>query len=436
MCAFAKQEIRGDVVTTTPDLELDDLDFWIRPQEDIDEAFRWLRAHDPYRVVQERDIRGEPRGGTFYALTRYADIVEVSRRPEDFSSGQGSNIFDNPPELREVLGSIIAMDDPRHAQLRRVVAQGFTPRMLDRMKANITRATNEIIDAVAERGECDFVTEIAVLLPLRIIDDLLGIPRSEEQFIVNCTNAILGASDPEFVAEQTPRGVARSLFGAAEDLGRLLRELAEARIKDPQDDLISALVTGGKREEILTPSELAAFFNLLVGAGNETTRNAITHGLSLLTRHPDQRQRWTADFDAVAPTAVEEIVRYASPVVHMRRTVTHDGVRVGDLELKQGDKVVMWYGSANRDEDVFDDPDTFDVTRSPNPHVGYGAPGPHFCLGAHLARREILIAFRELFRTLPDISAVGDPEPLRSNFIHGIKHLRAEWTPTRGSSAR
>jgi cytochrome P450 len=178
---------------------------------------------------------------------------------------------------------------------------------------------------------------------------------------------------------------------------------------------------------------LASFFILLVAAGNETTRNAIAHGLHALSEHPDQRDLWRADFDGLAPTAVEEIVRWASPVIHFRRTVTRDGVRLGDQEFAEGDKVVLWYASANRDEAVFDDPFAFDVRRSPNDHVGFGGPGAHFCLGAHLARREITVVFRELFRQVPDIRAVGEPERLRSNFINGIKHLPVEWTPTAGS---
>ena len=168
---------------------------------------------------------------------------------------------------------------------------------------------------------------------------------------------------------------------------------------------------------------------LLVVAGNETTRNAISHALLALTEHPDQRDRWQADFDGLAPTAVEEIVRWATPVIHFRRTVTEDGARIGDREFAKDDKVVLWYASANRDPAVFDDPFTFDLGRTPNDHLGFGGPGPHFCLGAHLARREITVMYQELFRRVPDIRAVGEPVRLRSNFINGIKHLPAEWTP-------
>lgn len=416
-------------MSATTDFELDDLSFWARPPAEIDDAFRFLRSDGTLRAFHEYNLRGRPTEDVFWAVTSMDDVLEVSRRPEDFSSAQGINIFDNPPDLREFLGSIISMDDPRHMRQRRIVARGFTPRMLDNLLPHIETTTTEIVDSMAERGEADFVTEVASLLPLRITNHLMGIPRSEERFIIEATNRVFGASDPEYVEDQTPRGVATALAGAANDLAELLRHLAKARMDEPQQDLITSLVVGGPREETLTPNELASFFILLVGAGNETTRNGIAHGLHLLTTHPEERARLMADFDALAPSAVEEIVRYATPVTHMRRTITRDGVRLGDHEFSEGDKVVMWYRSANRDESAFEAPDRFDVTRNPNPHVGFGGPGPHFCLGAHLARREILVALREILHRLPDIHTIGEPERLRTNFVNGLKHQRAEWTP-------
>ena len=298
------------------------------------------------------------------------------------------------------------------------------------MKADVEGVAREIVDEIAERGECDFVTEVAARLPLRIILDMMGIPRSQEQFVFDRTNVILGFTDPEYVEDiEDPMGVTMAILTAGQDLATLVTELGEARIKDPGNDLVSALVTSEVDGEKLTPQELASFFILLVVAGNETTRNAIAHGLATLTEHPDQMARWQADIDGLAPTAVEEIVRWASPVIHFRRTVTQDGVRLGDQEFSEGDKVVLWYWSGNRDEDVFADPHTFDVGRTPNDHVGFGGPGPHFCLGAHLARREITVMFDELLRRLPDIRSLGEPVRLRSGFINGIKHLPAEWTP-------
>ncbi|MBN2622824.1 MAG: cytochrome P450, partial [Acidimicrobiales bacterium] len=263
-----------------------------------------------------------------------------------------------------------------------------------------------------------------------IILDMMGIPRSQEQFVFDRTNVILGFTDPEYVDDiEDPMGVTMAILTAGQELAQLVTELGEARIADPGNDLVSALVTSEVDGEHLTTQELASFFILLVVAGNETTRNAIAHGLVSLTEHPDQKQRWLDDIDGMAPTAVEEIVRWASPVIHFRRTVTQDGVRLGDQEFSEGDKVVLWYWSGNRDEAVFADPHTFDVGRTPNDHIGFGGPGPHFCLGAHLARREVSVMFSALLRRLPDIRSVGEPDRLRSGFINGIKHLPAEWTP-------
>jgi cytochrome P450 len=318
--------------------------------------------------VLERDLSGSPRGGGsgFWALTRMDDIREVSRRPDDFCSGNGINIFDQPPGLKDYRGSFIDMDNPEHARLRRIVSRGFAAKSLAAITDDVDRAAREIIGSVADRGECDFVTEVAALLPLRIVNNMLGIPRSEERFIFEQTNVIMAASDSEYVSDQTPRGIARAVGTAGQRLAELLHGLADDRISSPRGDLISVLVAA-TAEDNLTPDELAAFFILLVGAGNETTRNAIAHGLLALTQFPDQRALWQGDPAAHTARAVEEVVRWASPVLHMRRTVTRDGVRLGDQEFAQGDKVVLWYRSANQDEDYFTDPTAFDITREPNP---------------------------------------------------------------------
>ena len=425
-----RDEERSREMTTAESLSanvLDDLDWWTRPVAERDALFAWLRAENPRPFVPELDLAGTPRGGGFWALTRLDDIQEVSRRPDDFCSGAGINIFDQPPRLREYRGSIIDMDNPEHARQRRIVSRGFTPRALERLRADITRTAREIIGSVAGRGECDFVTEVAALLPLRIVSNMMGIPRSQERFIVDQTNVIMAASDPEYVSDQTPRGITRAVMSAGESLAELLRALAEERISEPRDDLITALVAA-RAEENLTPAELASFFILLVGAGNETTRNAIAHGLLAFTQFPEQRALWQRDPGPRTARAVEELLRWSSPVLHMRRTVTRDGVRLGEQEFARGDKVVLWYRSANQDERYFTDPTAFDITREPGPHVTFGSPGPHYCLGASLARLELSVVFGTLFEMLPDVCAAGDPVPLRSNFLHGIKHLGAEFT--------
>jgi cytochrome P450 len=412
------------------DTDLADLEFWRRPLSERAAAFAALRARPDLAFFAEPEPPpGLTQGPGFYCLTRHAEVVEASRHPELFCSGKGTNIGDLPPEFLEFFGSMINLDDPRHARFRRIVSRAFTPRFLESLKADVSQIASEIVGGVAPRGECDFVTDVAALLPLRVIVDLMGIPRSEETFIFDRTNVILGFTDPEYVAADHPEKVIAALLTAGAELADVVREIGEDRVRHPRQDLTTALVTAEVDGEKLTTAELASFFILLVVAGNETTRNAIGHGLHLLTQHPDQRARWQANFDAIAPTAVEEIVRWASPVMHFRRTVTTDGARLGDHRFSEGDKVVLWYWSANRDESVFPDAERFDVTRKPNDHVGFGGPGPHFCLGSHLARREITVAFKELFRTLPDIHTTGEPDRPLSSFINGVKHLPAEWTP-------
>ena len=417
---------------TGSDIDLSDLDgFWSRSEEAIAASFAWLRDNDPIRFFTEPRYRTMPEGRGYHAITRYADVIEISRNPEIFQSGQGIGIPDQPPGFDERFNSMIAMDDPRHARLRRIVSGGFTPRMLAKLEDSVQAVATGIVDRVGPRGECDFVTDVAAALPLKIVCDLMGIPDSLYELVFDQTNIILGAGDPEFVPPGRSR--AEAVQDAAQTLTDVMDDLARVRLEHPTDDLTSVLLHAEVadehgRAEKLTHDEIGSFFNLLVAAGNETTRNAISWGLVHLTEHPDQRRIWQDDFEAVAPTAVDEIVRYASPVIHFRRTVTTDTV-LGGRQLRAGDKVVMFYNSANRDEAAFDHPERFDVTRQPNHHVGFGGPGPHFCLGAHLARREITVMFRELFDRLGDIEATGEPQRLRSNFIHGIKHLPCAFTP-------
>jgi cytochrome P450 len=411
------------------EFEVGDFDFWTRPVSEIEAAFARLRAEDAICRFEEPATELLPQGPGFWALVRHEHVYQASCQPELFCSGQGTNIEDFPPVFLEFFGSMINLDNPRHARMRRIVSRGFSPKLAESRRKDVERLAAEIVDSVISQGECDFVTDVAARLPLRVIVDLMGIPRSEEPFIFERTNIILGAGDPEYVTDQSEGGIIAAVLTAGQELAGLVQALGEERIKAPRDDLTTALVTSEVDGERLTPAELASFFILLVVAGNETTRNAIAHGLYALTCFPDQKERWRADFDGLAPTAVEEIVRWATPVIHFRRTVTRDGVRLGEREFSAGDKVVLWYNSANRDEAAFAEPYRFDLGRKPNDHLGFGGPGPHYCLGAHLARREITAVFAELLRRIPDIAATGEPMRLRSNFINGVKHLAAGWQP-------
>lgn len=416
------------------DIDLSTFEFWELPGDQREGAFATLRDEDPIRFFAERVVPGIPLepGPGYWSITRHADILEASRTPEIYSSARGAtSIPDLPVELNEFFGGMINMDDPRHARQRRIVSRGFTPKSLAKLEADVVRRARTVIDRVIDKGECDFVTEIAAPLPLEIICDMMGIPESQSNFIFEKTNVILGLGDPEYVEQGT--NLLEAALIAGSELAQLMREMAAERRVTPREDLTTALVHAAGSEDVLTDEELASFFVLLVVAGNETTRNAISHGMKALTDYPDERRRWLADFDGLAPTAVDEIVRWASPVIFMRRTVMKD-TRLGSTDLREGDKVVLWYNSGNRDDAVFADPYRFDVGRTPNEQVGFGGPGAHFCLGANLARREITVMFREIFERLPDIEISGEPEMLRSSFIHGIKRMPCSFTPGGGKT--
>lgn len=406
--------------------------FWSNPPEVVEGVFHQLRAQDGLFFSNERGLLldGEaliPPGPGFYSVTRHAEIIEASKNPDLFCSGQGSNIADLPPEFNEFFGNMINMDDPKHARMRGIVARGFTPRVIAQIEDSISTQAVKIIDAIAAKGSCDFVIDVASRLPLAMICDLMGIPESEWDVVFDQSNIILSNGDPEYLEEGA--NPIEAIMTAGATLAGIMNDLAEQRKDDPQDDLTTALLTAELDGERLTQDEMASFFILLCVAGNETTRNSISHGMKLLTENPEQRELLLSDLDAHLGNAVEEIVRNASPVRHFRRTVTTDGTKLGGQELNAGDKIVLWYGSGNRDERVFEDPYKFDITRDGSDQIGFGGPGPHFCLGAHLARRQIGVLYRELLTRLPDIAMVGEPDYLRSSFINGIKHLNVEYTP-------
>jgi cytochrome P450 len=407
-------------------IDLSVMDFWAVPLAERHEAFARLRAvGKPVHFAEPENPFNAP-GSGYYAFVSHADVSGASNQPELFSSGRGAvSVIDLPPEWNEYFGSMISMDDPRHARLRRIVSRAFTPKMIQKFEDDVQVTAASIVDDLLERGPCDFVQYVSAPLPLKIICQMMGIGSEHYDMVLRNTNIILGGADPEIQLSEDMDALVGRVLGAGQELTDLVVALAAERAADPRDDLISALASANIDGEQLTPTELASFFILLVSAGAETTRTAISHGLNLLTENPDQRELLVADLDGRLPGAVEEIVRYSSPVIWMRRSVTRDCTLNGN-DYREGDKVLLYYWAANRDETVFTNPARFDIMRSPNPHVGFGAAGPHFCLGAHLARREIRVMLRELMTRVPTIRAASEPDRLLSNFINGIKHLPCE----------
>ena len=406
------------------DVDLGTWDFWAQDDDFRDGAFATLRREKPifWEIPKQPEFDA---GSGHWALTRYDDVHYASRHPHIFSSVPNIMLADNIPELTEFFGSMIVMDDPRHQRLRNIVSRAFTPRVVARTEQAVRKRARRLVDAMIAKhpdGTGEVVAELAGPLPLQVICDMMGIPEEDHQTVFHWTNVILGFGDPDLTTDLD------EFVHVSMEFGAYASALADGRRASPCDDLTTSLVEAEVDGEKLSSSEIASFFMLLAIAGNETTRNAISHGVLALTRYPDEREKWWSDFDGLTHSAVEEVVRWASPVVYMRRRVTED-TELSGVKMTAGDKVSMWYCSANRDEARFDDPYTFDVTRDPNPHVGFGGGGTHFCLGANLARREIAVAFEELHRRIPDIVATEEPARLLSAFIHGIKQLPVAWTP-------
>jgi methyl-branched lipid omega-hydroxylase len=407
------------------DIHLESLEFWALDDDTRDGAFATLRREAPISFWPAIEMEGFDSGNGYWSLTKLDDVHYASRHPDIFSSAPGITINEQTPELAEYFGSMIVLDDPRHQRLRSIVSRAFTPKVVARIETSVRERAHRLVASLIANhpdGEADLVSELAGPLPLQVICDMMGIPEEDHQRIFHWTNVILGFGDPDLTLDF------EEFMHVSMDIGTYASALAEDRRVNHRDDLTTSLVEAEVDGERLTSQEIASFFILLVVAGNETTRNAISHGLVALSRYPDQRERWWADFDGLAPSAVEEIVRWASPVVYMRRTLTKD-IELSGTNMAAGDKVALWYNSANRDESKFANPWAFDVARDPNPHLGFGGGGAHFCLGANLARREIRVAFDELCREIPDIVATDEPARLLSQFIHGIKTLPVAWTP-------
>jgi cholest-4-en-3-one 26-monooxygenase len=397
--------------------DLSDPDLFVRgwPAD----VFRRLRAEAP---VAWNDSAN---GNGFWVVSRHQDVWDISLDQKTFSSARNGAIprdWQNDEEREAQSGMLINMDPPRHTKYRRLVNLGFSPKMVNRLEPHIRQLAAGIVDAVAARGHCDFVNDVAAELPLQVIVEMIGVPLEDRHLVFDWSNKMMAYDDPEYQeGPETGQMAAMQMFMYA-------NQLALERKARPREDLVSVLMTAEVEGEKLAEHEFDQFFLLLAVAGNETTRNLISGGMLALLEHPEQRARLLAD-RRLLDSAVEEMLRWVAPVMQFRRTVQRD-VQLHGIHLHAGDLVSVWYGSANRDERVFRDADRFDVGRQPNEHLAFGI-GPHFCLGANLARLEIRIMFEELLRRLPDIRPAGPVERLRSNFINGIKRMPVEFTPER-----
>jgi cholest-4-en-3-one 26-monooxygenase len=380
--------------------------------------FAFLRKNAPVWWQEEEA------GPGFWAVTTHADATTVNRDYEHFSSSkQATFLWDlDEDNLAQQQMLMLNMDPPLHTRYRRLVNKGFTPRMVNQLHERINAAADDIIDAVIEKGSADFVTDIAAELPLVVIAELLGVPNEDRHRMFNWSNRMIGSEDPEYQTDDdsVPQQAAMELYAYAAEL------FATKRI-DPHEDLMSVLTQVEVDGEQLNSMELELFFLLLTVAGNETTRNLISGGMAAFFDHPDQWQKLRDD-RSLLPSATEEMLRFVSPVMNFRRQTTA-AFDLGDQHIEEDTKVVFFHISANRDETVFDNPQTFDITRNPNPHMAFGAGGPHFCLGANLARMEIRVMFEHLLDRMPDIALDGEVQRLQSAFISGVKHIPVSFPP-------
>jgi cholest-4-en-3-one 26-monooxygenase len=378
----------------------------------------WLRRHAPVFRYERPNV--EP----FWAITRHADIIEISKQPERFLNAPRLAVFtlDLPPPPEGSVRHLLNMDPPDHARFRRVASGWFTPRAIRGMDAKVARVTAEVLDAAAEKTGGDFVRDVSAPITIAVIAEMLGVPRADWDKLFRWTNEIIAPQDPEF---QQYGGSARDTLDAARlDLFAYFNELAERRRVEPGDDIVSVVANGRVNGEPLAPVELLSYYFLLVVAGNETTRNAMTGGLLALLDHPAEWEKLRAN-PALLDSAIEEIVRWVTPVIQFCRTATED-YRLRDTTIRRGESACLFYPSANRDEDVFPDPFAFRVDRDPNPHIGFGM-GEHLCLGAHLARLELRHAFGQLRERLGQCEPAGPVERVRSSFVGGIKHAPMRW---------
>jgi cholest-4-en-3-one 26-monooxygenase len=385
----------------------------------VQELAELRRAAPVWWNEQPLDQGGFGDGG-YWAVSKHRDIRDVSLRTEVFSSATKSIV----PRYREDLAegqieagrtSMIMMDDPEHSRLRKIVSRAFTPRAVERLRADLAERARRITAVAAAEGSGDFVRQVACELPLQAIAGLLGVPLEDYDKLFDWTNNMIGSDDPEFADNDA--------LTSAGELMWYAMQLAARKREDPGDDIVTALVEADADGQALSEAEFGMFVVTLAVAGNETTRNSITQGMMAFTENPDQWELFKAQRPKTAP---DEIIRWATPITAFQRTALQD-TQLGGARIGKGQRVVLFYRSANFDEEVFDEPHSFDIMRSPNPHLGFGGTGAHYCIGANLARMTIDLMFNAIADQLPDLTAVADPERLRSSFINGIKHWPVDY---------
>ena len=397
---------------------LSDPEFWNR--SDQDEAFRSLREQAPVSWHEEIASEWFPEGGRgFWSVVRHAEVTQVSKDQETFTSGFGTEIVDMTPLEQATFGGMLNMHAPQHAKYRSIVNRVLTPRTVEAMSEDIDRQAVAAINRVVEKGSADFVVDIVGDYPAQIIGDLLSVPESDRAPLIDLTVQALSAY-----------GTQQAYTSYLEIIDYALGLIDEVRKSGHDDNFLGRLLTAEVDGESMSDQDIAIFFALLLTAGIETTASTLATGFYGLSLHPDRRVELQNNFDQLAPAAVEELIRWVSPVKHFRRTATRD-VEVGGQLIREGDKVVMWYNSANRDETVFSNPDSLVFNREQNPHVGFGGGGPHFCLGAVLARKEATLFLKRLFEIVPDIQVSGDAVFAQSNFVNAVTSLPVNFTPTK-----
>ena len=402
-------------------IDLSSRAFWSTSAQERESSFAVLRAERPvsWHPPVEDALLTDPDDPGYWALTRRDDIAAVSRNNEVFLSGKGV-LFENVPvELLEASQSFLAMDPPRHTFLRKLVSAAFTPRQVRRIEDSIKANAKTIVEELKAAGSgADFVQQCAKELPIRTLSDMVGIPEADRDRVERAADATVSWADPVYLNGRPPLEV---LFEAQTTVHQVAFALAAERREHPGDDLFTSLVTAEVDGDRLADADIAAFFVLLAVAANDTTRQTTSHALKALTDFPDQRAWLLEDFENRIGGAIEEFIRWASPVMTFRRTAATD-FEIGGQAIRAGEKVVMFYPSGNWDTEVFEHPERLDLSRSPNPHVSFGGGGVHFCLGAHVARAQLRAIFGELLRQLPDIQA-GEPVYVPGNFIHGIRSM-------------